>query len=644
MKPIVLDFESTPIELRPDYPPEPVSFSLLLPGWRKPKFWSWGHKTGKNNCDRATAARVLEEAWGSVSEEHPLLCHNTKFDLDVAGTHFDLRMPDWRRVHDTMFLLFLSDPHARELGLKPASEKLLDLPPEERDAVKDWILAHKKQLEADFPEIVSRYGGIKPSTAGKFIAYAPGDVVEPYCNGDVERTAKLFELLYPEIVDRGMYQAYCRERRLMPILLRNEREGVRVDVKALERDQKVYELAQATADMWLRKALKAPGLDLDNDGNVAAALKKADAVSEWTQTPTGRDSVSKKNLTLDKFRDKKIAAAYVYRQKCATCLETFIRPWQRFVDPHGFMHTNWNQVRGTTGGTRTGRPSSYDPNFFNMPKAVEDNADRGFIQPKHLDVPELPKIRAYILPDRPGYVIVRRDYNQQELRMLGHFEDGALMRAYLENPWLDVHDYLRQMIIELMNLDVGRYVTKTLNFGYIYGQGIPSLAAKMNRSVDEVRGFRDAQMKAIPGLKALADALKAKARRGEPMRTWGGREYYVEPPMIIKGRLQTFEYKLINYLVQGSSADVTKESIIRYDEARQEGRFMLSVYDENNISVDKKAYKREALILRECMMSVETDVPLISDGEWGPTLGDLEDLVEPKPNLWRWQHAIQETC
>lgn len=89
-------------------------------------------------------------------------------------------------------------------------------------------------------------------------------------------------------------------------------------------------------------------------------------------------------------------------------------------------------------------------------------------------------------------------------------------------------------------------------------------------------------------------------------------------------------------MVQGSSADVTKESIIRYDSVRKDGRFMLSVYDENDIDAPKGALKKEMLLLRECMMSIELDVPLMSDGEWGPTLGDLEELREPAPDLSKW--------
>lgn len=644
LRPRPLDFETLPIGLRPKrYPPKPVGLALRLPGARKPTYLSWGHLTGENNSSKEEARRALAAHYAAATEAEPLLAFNIKFDGEVAEAHFELPLPDWRRWHDPMFLLFLDDPHQRDLGLKPAAARLLDMPQAEKDEVEDWILTNKKMLESEFPEITRDYGGIKPSTASSFIAYAPPSVVGPYAIGDVVRAEKLFELKYAEILERGMGPAYDRERRLLPILLKNEQEGIRVDVSRLQDDEIRFAAAQRDADAWIRKALKAPDLDLDKDHAVAKALKAADAVTQWAQTKTGRDSVSKKNLKLSHFRDKKLAAAYSYRQRCATALETFIRPWLEYTSD-SWMHTHWNQVRQSkndreTGGTRTGRPSTDTPNFLNMPKKVREGEMAGFAMPTHIKgLPELPKVRSYILPDQKGWIVGRRDFNQQELRMLAHFEDGALLQAYLENPRLDVHDFLMRRIIEDLGIDVDRGVTKTLNFGYIYGQGLGSLAERMDRTVEEVKQFRQAQMSVLPGLKGLSDSLKARARAGEPIRTWGGREYYVEPPRWNEdqNRWMTFEYKLLNYLVQGSSADVTKESIIRYHDVRKDGRFMLSVYDENDICAPAKAMKAEMLRLREAMMSIEVDVPLLSDGEIGPTLGDLEDLSEPAPDLSRW--------
>ena len=449
-------------------------------------------------------------------------------------------------------------------------------------------------------------------------------------------------MLRKEIMDREMLPAYDRERKVMPILLRNEREGIRTDESKLAEDLEIYEEDQKKCDDWIRKALKSPGLDLNKDNDVGKALEARDAISQWTLTATGKNSVSKKNMKLSHFRDPKLAAAYSHRQRCATILETFIRPWIHFSH-NGWMHTNWNQVRqakgkSDTGGTRTGRPSSDKPNFLNMPKKFnEDNAMAQYKFPRHIEgLRELPKVRDYILPDEPDHLIGRRDYNQQELRILAHFEDGALLQAYLKDVRLDVHNFLMEMIIRDFGIPIERKEAKEMNFGHIYGQGVASLAEKMGRPVDVVQTFRNAQMQVLPGLKELSQQIKARSRAGEPIRTWGGREYYVEPSIEWYGRMLDFTYKLLNYLIQGSAADVTKESIIRYDSVRKDGRFILTVYDENNISAHKKAIKKEMLILREAMMSIELDVPLMSDGEYGPRLGSMSGLKEPAFDLSRW--------
>jgi DNA polymerase I-like protein with 3'-5' exonuclease and polymerase domains len=106
--------------------------------------------------------------------------------------------------------------------------------------------------------------------------------------------------------------------------------------------------------------------------------------------------------------------------------------------------------------------------------------------------------------------------------------------------------------------------------------------------------------------------------------------YYCEPPQYSEkyGRDMTFEYKLLNYLMQGSGADVTKETIIRFDEAKKDSRFIVTVYDEVNFSAPKKAMASEQKILRECMRSIETDIPMLSDGEVGLNWGTLEKFKE----------------
>jgi DNA polymerase I-like protein with 3'-5' exonuclease and polymerase domains len=634
-KPITIDFETDAIEDRPHYPPQPVGVSIEWPG-KKSRYYAWGHPT-KNNCTKREGMKALREAYVAHHKGAHLLHHNGKFDIDVAQTHMELDdiVLDPLRCHDTQFLLFLLDPHSFSLALKPSAEKFLGMPPDEQEAVRDWLIEHQKQLKAD--GLVPPNVRITTGNFGAFICKAPGDLVGKYADGDIVRTRKLFNHLYPLMIEYGMQAAYEREQRLVPILLTNERQGMRCDLPGLERDLPVYEAAMVKAEQWLRKRMKAPDLDFNKDRDLADALDKSGIVTEWTLTATGLKSINKKNLKPSHYRDPKVFQVLGYRNKLETCISTYYKPWLRVAsDTGGILHAGWNQTRNDRdAGTRTGRLSS-SPNFMAVAKSFEDKGD-GWAHPAFIDLPHLPLMRKYLLPDAKGHIWGRRDYNQQELRILGHFEDGALMEAYRANPRLDVHKFVQEAIKELLGIELPRTPIKTLNFGLIYGQGVGSMAEKLNRPVDEVQKARQAQFTALPGLKDLDKLIKQRGKSGQPITTWGGRVYYAEDPKVIDGRLRTFEYKLLNYLIQGSAADCTKEALIRYHDAGYgDARFVVTVHDEINISAPKGAFKREMLRLRDIMMSVEFDVPMMSDAEYGANWGEMEALKEPAPDLSRW--------
>ena len=619
--PIVIDFETFAIEDRPKYPPVPVGFSIKWPKDKRTKYHAWGHPTG-NTCDLVNAKRILNEAWSS---NLPLLFHNAKFDVDVAETHMGCKRLSWERMHDTLYLVFLEDPHADTFSLKPSAARMLGMPPEEQDAVRDWLIEHQPVEGTK----------ITKSNFGAFIAYAPGKLVGDYANGDVIRTLKLFDKLLPSIAARGMLAAYNRERRLMPILLDNERGGMRIDTARLDADIAIYQCASSKVDEWLRKKLKSPSLNLDSANELADALDKAGIVTEWKLTATGKRSTAKENMTVDMFKDHRVAAALGYRGRLGTYLSTFMLPWQGMAQATGgSICTSWNQVRqarrgADSMGTRTGRPSSMRPNFLNVPKGAEGKND-GYAHPSHIgEVPELPLVRKYILPDTKQ-TWLHRDYNQQELRILAHFENDQILKAYQQDPNLDIHTFVQAEIKRLTNLEVERSPVKILNFGRVYGQGLGSMAERLGMPVEEVKKIRDAQNKALPGLPTLEKEVKGIGKRGECVVTWGGREYFVEPPKFSEkyGKYMTFEYKLLNYLIQGSAADCTKEALIRYNDVRKDSRFLVTVYDEINISAPPKAARKEMKLLKDAMESVELDVPMKSDGKSGASWGELEKYKE----------------
>ena len=621
---IIFDFESHGIEPRPKYPPKPTSLALKWPDRKDYILMSWGHEAGGNNCTEKEARGELKRAYDS---RYPILTQYGTFDHDVAEEHWDLPLPSWEKMHDTMYLIFLWDPHSPTLSLKPTAERLLGIPPEEQDRLKEWILANVDEARR------------KPSEWGAYIWKAPYSIVRPYHKGDLTRTGKLFEWLWPRVVDVGMQAAYDRERRLMPILLRNARRGMRVDVAGLERDLPAMKLGIEKTDVWLRKRLSIE--NIDSDRQLGEALYNKGIVSDFKRTAKGQLSVSKKYLILDKFKDKRVYHALQYRGQLSTCVNMFAEPWLELgTVGAGWLFPNWAQVRSPkndnrdTGGARSGRIICSKPNWLNVTKAWKRSVSAGYVHPVWLGVPELPLMRRYCLPDEKQQW-GKRDFSGQELRLFGHYEEGPVMHGFLNDAKFDIHEGVRaeaeRRLIEAgLRNSFDRDTAKTCVFGRLYGQGISGLLDALHlpeedKSVAQI--IQRAINTALPSIKDLDDALKDLAREGRPIRTWGGRLYYCEPPQYSEkyGRNMTYEYKLLNYLLQGSGADVTKETIIRYDaHPKRRGRFLNTVYDEISFSCTPGQMKQEQKVLRECMLSIETDIPMLSDGEAGPSWGDLK--------------------
>lgn len=622
-KPVTIDFETFGIEGRPKYPPIPVGVSIKYPG-KKSKYFAWGHPTG-NNCCFSEAADALTKAY---QHKEGLLFQNGKFDVDVAEVHFGLEVPSWDRIHDTLFLLFLDDPHQIELGLKPSAARLLGWDPEEQDAVGDWLIANQP-----VPGVKISKSKSSDHYFGRYIAYAPGDLVGKYANGDVDRTEAIFNLLWKKTVERGMQVSYDRERKLMPILLEMERQGLQMDHKRLRDDVATYNDWRVKIDAWIIKTLKAsPDINLDSGAQLVDAMVEAGKADQdlLPRTPTGKFQTSKDAL-LQGVTDKVLLAVLKYRTQLNTCLNTFMQPWLATADASGgLIFTTWNQTKTPSGdsnvGTRTGRLSS-TPNFQNIPKEFkaiflhEDPKDKKLPKCPFKDLPPLPKVRSYITPFA-GHVMIDRDYSQQEPRILAHFDGGALMDKYIENPWIDFHDYAKAEL-EKMGKFYDRKPVKNTNLGLIYGMGVGKLAAKNDMTVEESGELKKAILQLYPGLKEMYKDMKVRAKSKTPIRTWGGREYYCEEPKLIDGRIREFDYKLVNVLIQGSAADCTKEAIIRYRAAKHpEAKIILNVHDQVTVSVPKKILKTEMEVLRRTMESVEFDVPILSEGAISDTNWD----------------------
>jgi len=130
---------------------------------------------------------------------------------------------------------------------------------------------------------------------------------------------------------------------------------------------------------------------------------------------------------------------------------------------------------------------------------------------------------------------------------------------------------------------------------------------------------------ALPGFKDLMDEASARGRRGLPVKTWGGRLLYAEQGKLVNGRMWTFEYKLLNYLIQGSAADQTKEAINSVGYWSKYCRFLATVHDENVYSVDPENLDSEIECIKASMEDQPGwDVPFKAKVLTGPNWWDIK--------------------
>lgn len=571
---IEIDYETHAIASRPAYPPEPVGVAIRINGVGK--YYAWGHPVG-NNCTFEEGKAALKAALETPGAE--FVAHNLMFEAAITEEKMGLKV-EWPRWHDTMVLAFLTDAHG-ELSLKPLAAKLLNLPPDEQEAVRDWLVDNgvTKKNQKDW---------------GAYIAMAPGDLVGTYAIGDVERTGQVFEKLFtPEIKT-----PYYRELRLMPHIHAMEKRGIRIAVEQLAKDITYYQDVLAKLDCEIKSVVGE--VDIDSGAELADAIEaKGLAGNGFALTEKGNRSVAKDSI-IEAISDPQLLGHILSRRAIATTLRTFLEPWYLLAKDTGRLYVRWNQVRNYSDtGARTGRISS-SPNFQAIPVEWEQLKDTL----KKLDYTaafKFPSVRSYVIPDE-GNIFIARDYSAQELRLLAHFAGGKLLEILQKEPESDVH------MIAASIANISRKVAKTLGFAVLYGAGVEKIAQSLGVSVGEAKSIKQQYLKALPEINDLQNELKSRGNSNDYLTTLGGRRYYAETPKVIGGQLRTFAYKLTNYLIQGSAADQSKEALNYYAKHTKYGHIVLSVHDELVIECPIEHQDTEAAILERAMNGSFQDV------------------------------------
>lgn len=251
----------------------------------------------------------------------------------------------------------------------------------------------------------------------------------------------------------------------------------------------------------------------------------------------------------------------------------------------GRIYANAKQV-----GTRTGRFSYVKPNLQQIPSRG-DGAE----------------LRACFTSGK-GHKLICIDMSQIEYRFLAHYsQDKGLIAAYHSSA--DLHQATADM------LGISRKVAKNINFGIIYGQAAPALAAALGITVQEAIEYLDIYFAKFPGIQKFKQVVINYAKLHGYIRTMSGRirrfdKYHYADHEI--------ERRAVNTLIQGSSADYMKLCMIRCHRelCYPSGgglRMLMQVHDELIFEVTEAlAYRMSKSVQKIIENSHRLSVPIIA--------------------------------
>jgi len=564
---------------------EIVGIAVAVEGWSG--YFPIAHEGG-GNMDRALVLDWFEEVLHTTATK---IFHNAMYDVSwIRSLGFHIN----GGIIDTMIAASLVNENRFRYTLDAVAKDYVGAGKNERllqEAAKDWGVDAKAEMWR-----------------------LPAPFVGEYAEKDAEITLKLWGAMQHEISKQDLWDIFNLETNLFPCLVDMKFKGVRVDLDIANGIKK--SLIKTEKDLH-KDIKKIAGFDIEIWANASIAKAFDKLKIPYDRTETGVPSFTKNFLATHPAElPKLIVNAREINKANTTFIETILKHEHR-----GRIHADINQIRSDQGGTVTGRFSYSNPNLQQIPA-------------RHKELG--PLIRSIFIPE-DDHTWGCFDYSQQEPRILVHFASlmrlegtGTIVDAYNDGS-ADFH----QMIADMAGID--RKQAKTINLGIMYGMGKNKLMAELGLMKDAAEKLLKTYHQRAPFVKMLSEAVARRADDSGKIRTIGGRlchfdlwephGFGIKKPLPHADALRehgpgikrAFTYKALNKLIQGSAADMTKQSMLAL---YQEGIIPhVQIHDELDISVSSVQHADKIIKIME--QAVELQVPNKVDYEKGDSWGDI---------------------
>jgi DNA polymerase I-like protein with 3'-5' exonuclease and polymerase domains len=460
-------------------------------------------------------------------------------------------------LQDTMFGFRLKYPRAKA-GLKIASarfvpQQLVDSVDYWQMKVQDW-LAQENALRAEG----TLFSGMVVAEKANF-SHVPKDIMLPYAAHDAYLTLRS----YRGLAETGIFETptYREELELSLLLVYVEKSGWRVKRDVLEHH---INRARTEHQTFISSfSILCPGVDpMSNDQLIELLYNQMGETVEF-KTDKGNPSVNE--YAIYRITNVPLREALIGVRKWGKVLTT-LQSLRQYTSDDGCVHSNLKNE-----AAKTGRFGSANPNLQNIPVFYEEDP--------------WTHVRDIFGPE-DGSEHLFADYKQIEMVLFADYcKDPSLDQAIINNE--DLHTLTASkmfgfdpLTISKDELKVYRPFGKAMNFTIIYLAGEEKVAAGLKYGdADGTGAVTEQQIIQILGRKGtyreLARHLKNSYNKGFPtiksyidyvLRTLERRR----PNPWIKNKFGRvipvdagYEYKGVNYLIQGTAADLMKVAMLR---------------------------------------------------------------------------------
>ena len=432
---------------------------------------------------------------------------------------------------------------------------------------------------------------------------APAAICDYACE-DADVTLRLKNILEKELKKEGVEKLFYEiEMPLVPVLAYMERNGARIDTKALGETSSLLSARIANLEQEIFR-LAGETFNIASPKQVGDILfGKLKIIEKPKKTKTGQFVTSEEILTQVQNRHPIVKQILQYRG-LKKLLSTYVDALPALVNPvTGKIHTSYNQTV-----TATGRLSSSNPNLQNIPIRDEDGKE----------------VRKAFVPDG-GNIFFSADYSQIELRIMAHLSgDKNMIEDFCSGH--DIHAATAAKVFKKPIAEVTkeeRSKAKVANFGIIYGISVFGLAERMNVDRREAKELIENYFATYSGVNGYIEKCKAEAREKGYVETIFGRKRFLPDinshNAVVRGYA---ERNAVNAPIQGSAADIIKVAMINiYRRMKSEdmrSTMILQVHDELNFSVvPEEKETMQNIVIEEMQRAFAMSVPLVADCGWG---------------------------